>query len=198
MTHPSAIAVGTEKLSVRRMSRHELPIVSPGTHRRGLQRAMCMSAVPGRCDDEVGWVAELHGRIAGFIVCRVVLPAAASTLQRVARGLQRLLNIQTAPFCLELLDVLSQNEPCPAVEQCLLDYVLADLQRRWPEVPIVVQERNLTAQLLLREARYKAIRVLRGYFGEEDGYLMTQEPKDFFPRCDQTSDYALAQFPVFG
>jgi ribosomal protein S18 acetylase RimI-like enzyme len=39
-----------------------------------------------------------------------------------------------------------------------------------------VPESNLQAQLLLREAGFKAVRVLRAYFGEEDGYLMERQP----------------------
>lgn len=39
-----------------------------------------------------------------------------------------------------------------------------------------VPEGNLGAQLLLREGGFKAVRVLRGYFGEEDGYLMERLP----------------------
>ena len=39
-----------------------------------------------------------------------------------------------------------------------------------------VPEGNLAAQLVLREAGYKAVRVLRGYFGDEDGYLMEKLP----------------------
>jgi len=43
-------------------------------------------------------------------------------------------------------------------------------------IQTTVPEGNLPAQLLLRLAGYKAIRVLRGYFGPEDGYLMELRP----------------------
>jgi ribosomal protein S18 acetylase RimI-like enzyme len=39
-----------------------------------------------------------------------------------------------------------------------------------------VPESNLQAQLLLRAAGFKAVRVLRAYYGEEDGYLMERQP----------------------
>jgi ribosomal-protein-alanine N-acetyltransferase len=43
-------------------------------------------------------------------------------------------------------------------------------------IQTTVPESNLSAQLLLRQAGYKAIRVLRGYFGAEDGYLLERRP----------------------
>jgi ribosomal protein S18 acetylase RimI-like enzyme len=41
-------------------------------------------------------------------------------------------------------------------------------------VQTVVPETNLEIQLLLRAAGFRATRVLRGHFAEEDGYLMEQ------------------------
>jgi len=47
-------------------------------------------------------------------------------------------------------------------------------ERRWVELE--VRESNLAAQLLYRKAGYRAIEILRKYYGEEDGYLMRHEP----------------------
>jgi ribosomal protein S18 acetylase RimI-like enzyme len=43
-------------------------------------------------------------------------------------------------------------------------------------IQTTVPDSNLPAQLLLREAGFMAVRVLRGYFGEDDGYVMEREP----------------------
>jgi len=73
-----------------------------------------------------------------------------------------------------LLDLVVGSDPVLAVvEQVLLRRLLEDLERSWGRVPVVVPERNLAAQVFLRNARYRAVRVLRGHFGDEDGYLMT-------------------------
>ncbi len=44
-----------------------------------------------------------------------------------------------------------------------------------PAIVLDVQESNLSAQLLYRKAGYLAVQVLRGHYGEEDGYRMRKE-----------------------
>jgi ribosomal protein S18 acetylase RimI-like enzyme len=46
------------------------------------------------------------------------------------------------------------------------------LRRPGDFVRATVPETNLPAQLLLRDAGFRALSVVRGYFGTEDGYLM--------------------------
>jgi ribosomal protein S18 acetylase RimI-like enzyme len=45
-----------------------------------------------------------------------------------------------------------------------------------PVLRATVPESNLPFQLLLRGAGYKAVRVCRGHFDGEDGYLMERNP----------------------
>jgi len=49
-----------------------------------------------------------------------------------------------------------------------------DERLRLPEdcIQATVPESNLSVQLFLRSLGYKALRVLRGYYGDEDAYIM--------------------------
>ena len=77
------------------------------------------------------------------------------------------------PLYVELLDLLVQPDPTwPGLEHALLKRLTEEIQRSWGHVPVVVPESNLTAQLFLRDAGYRAVRVFHSYFGDEDGYLM--------------------------
>jgi len=58
----------------------------------------------------------------------------------------------------------------------LLGRLTKKLRHADDRIHATVPEGNLGAQLLLREGGYKAVRVLRGYFGEEDGYMMEKQP----------------------
>jgi ribosomal protein S18 acetylase RimI-like enzyme len=41
-------------------------------------------------------------------------------------------------------------------------------------VQVVVPETNLVVQVFLRQSGYKAVRILRGHFGDRDGYAMAR------------------------
>jgi ribosomal protein S18 acetylase RimI-like enzyme len=41
-------------------------------------------------------------------------------------------------------------------------------------VELEVHESNLAAQLLYRRSGYRAVEILRGYYGSEDAYRMTK------------------------
>ena len=79
------------------------------------------------------------------------------------------------PLHVELLDVTAAPAPYwDAVERALLGRWVEELHCSCGRAPLVVPESNLAVQLFLREARYRAVRVLKDYYGDEDGYLMTQ------------------------
>jgi len=58
----------------------------------------------------------------------------------------------------------------------LLGRLAKKLRHADDRIHSTVPESNLGAQLMLRAGGYKAVRVLRGYFGDEDGYVMEREP----------------------
>ena len=63
--------------------------------------------------------------------------------------------------------------------------------------PVVLPESNLAVQLFLRNAPYRAVRVLRGYYGDEDGYFMAQASPwrrhELQPQCGMVSSWSSAK-----
>jgi len=147
---------------------------------------------PGEAElprEQVGWVAEVRGRGAGSLVCALVLPKAdppsTHSLPRLTHFLENLFGRpKKLPVRVELLRYEVNGGPAgEAVERALLRRLLGELQSDWSRVPVVVPERCLAAQVALRGARYRAVRVLHAYFGDEDGYLLADEytVPDFSP-----------------
>lgn len=181
MNEGSTITAGIAEPKIRPMNHNELPTVfGMSLRRRSIERVSDVGDAD-RQREQVGWVAEVQGRSAGFAVCAVVQPAAASQganpLRSLTQLFRRLLGLSHAqPQYVEMLDLVVEPDPAWAeVEQALLRRLMEELQLSWGRVPVVVPERNLEAQVFLRDARYKAIRVLHAYYGDEDGYLMTDE-----------------------
>lgn len=162
--------------TVRLMSPTEVPNVLPTSLRRHYVDSASDPLEAGRRREQVGWVAEVQGRLTGAVVCAVVQATASSQganpLRWLGRLVQSLLGRRSdSPLYIELLN-LAVEPTDEAVEQALLRRLLEELQGSWNRVPVVLPESNLAAQLFLRSFRYKAIRVLHAYFGDEDGYLM--------------------------
>lgn len=44
-----------------------------------------------------------------------------------------------------------------------------------PRIQLEVRETNLAAQLLYRRSGYRAVEIVRSYYGDQDGYRMTKE-----------------------
>jgi ribosomal protein S18 acetylase RimI-like enzyme len=106
------------------------------------------------CAGGAVWVAESQGRLVACLAFLVV-----------ARHPQ--------PSHIDLLNVAVD----PALRRRgLATALLQRLAQEWPSrLQATVPESNLPAQLLLRAGGYRAVRVLRGYFGVEDGYLLQRE-----------------------
>ena len=66
------------------------------------------------------------------------------------------------------------------VDVKLIKSLIDDLRRgRCESIYIRVNERDLQLQLSLKGLKFKAIKVIRGYYGEDDAYLMKYElPED--------------------
>jgi ribosomal-protein-alanine N-acetyltransferase len=94
------------------------------------------------------WLAEAHGRVVASLAL-VVTPEPRHV---------ELLNVAVAPLWRRR-----------GLGRALLEHLARD---RPGLIQATVPESNLPAQLLLRVAGYRAVRVLRGYFGTEDGYLL--------------------------
>ncbi len=97
-----------------------------------------------------GWVAELGGRVVGFVVFRAG-PDGGLTL----------LNLGVAAYWRR-----------QGVGRAMLGKLLDRARATGAGLRATVPESNLPAQLLLRDAGFRAVGVVRGHFGGEDGYLM--------------------------
>jgi ribosomal protein S18 acetylase RimI-like enzyme len=129
--------------------------------------------------ETVGYVALDRERVAGFALCSIVRPPevfdpnGAGFLDRLfawlrGRGRRRrhleLFGLGVVPDC-----------PRPEVERALLEAIVWDFGDRAETIRAVVPETSVAAQTFLRGRGFQAVRVFRGYYGREDGYLMRRE-----------------------
>jgi ribosomal-protein-alanine N-acetyltransferase len=104
-----------------------------------------------RCRDCIGMVAEAKGKLIGFVVYRLDRSLREAHVKNVAvtpawrrRGVGRSL-------------------------LALVDDVWSEGYER---IRMVVPETSVSLQLLLRAGGFRAVRVLRGWYGEEHAFLM--------------------------
>jgi ribosomal-protein-alanine N-acetyltransferase len=104
-----------------------------------------------RSPDTIGLVAEVNGRVIGFLVYRL------------DRSLHEVFvkTIAVAPAWRR-----------HGVGRALLRAVDRHLSQGYDGVRMVVPETSLLLQLLLRDGAYRAVRLLRNWYGEEHAYLM--------------------------
>ncbi len=124
-----------------------------------------------------GAVAEIEGQTVGFVVYQVTLPPGGSK----PTVLKKLL-LWCLPWCrgalasprhvdLRFIAVLPQWHR-QGIGRALLEKVRQAFRRSGDHLQAVVPETNLPVQLLLRDAGYRAVRVVPDYYGSEDGYVM--------------------------
>jgi ribosomal-protein-alanine N-acetyltransferase len=106
-------------------------------------------------------VAEVRDRVVGFLIYRVALPTEMEPDVELGTMRITLLNVAVAPAW--------QRQ---GVGRALIERFKNKLSGPQDHIEAVVPESNLAAQLLLRETGFKAVRILRGHFDDEDGYLM--------------------------
>jgi ribosomal protein S18 acetylase RimI-like enzyme len=58
------------------------------------------------------------------------------------------------------------------IGRALLEEIHQAFRQSGDDIQATVPETNLPVQLFLRDAGYKAVRVVPGCFGSEDGYVM--------------------------
>ena len=125
-------------------------------------------------------VVEASGRLAGFAIgsIRHVVATPRRWGATCAGLFRRLIVRRENRLVLDLFDVAMAADTGEAeLEHALLERLYQELRQRGQCVRIVVPESSLPAQVFLHEAGYRAVRVLRGYYGDQDGYLMQTRPK---------------------
>jgi ribosomal protein S18 acetylase RimI-like enzyme len=124
-----------------------------------------------------GWVAEINGRVVAFLIYVVGLQPAQNS-DDPATGCTNRIDSASRPHTGQPLHITLLNMAVAPVWQrtglgrALLAKLNQALQHPRDRIQTTVPESNLAAQLTLRAAGYKAIRVLRGFFDTEDGYLL--------------------------
>jgi ribosomal protein S18 acetylase RimI-like enzyme len=135
------------------------------------------------------WLLEGNGRLAGFALASVrYVSGLPLGLRRALVCVWRKLTWQRrAKALVDVFDVaLAPGQDCPGAEQLLLDRLHKALCADACYLRIVVPEASLPAQLFLRQAGYQAVRLLHGYYGDQDGYLMVRP-------SEQVSAHSLEQ-----
>jgi ribosomal protein S18 acetylase RimI-like enzyme len=180
MRDSTNVSLLTPKLTLRRLVRRDLPRISELTEQGQALRSAGSQRSPGpRAHERLGYIAEADGRLAGYLICSVRRRGG----QRTPKGgnlwirfLHRLIHLSRSfRLQIDLLDLAVAPEwPAADVEPVLLARLDQEVRRRGRAVELIVPETNLPAQLFLRETGYRAIEVLRGHYGREDGYLMVR------------------------
>jgi ribosomal protein S18 acetylase RimI-like enzyme len=120
------------------------------------------------------WVASIHSVIVGYLVYQLLPEAETAGADKSVSAAGGEGAGTAAPMCV----VLRQLYVVPdwqrrGIGRALIERFMPRLsQQDGYRIETVVPESNLPVQLLLRSAGYRAIRVLRRHFREEDAYLM--------------------------
>ncbi len=122
-------------------------------------------------------LAEMNGAAVGFALYRAADAVEAGRLRLVGRALwwcrrcwRR--SARPLPLSVELLRIgVLPDRRRQGIGRALLQRIHREFVRRGGAIRATVPESELAVELLLRDAGYKAIRILRGHFGSEDGYV---------------------------
>lgn len=127
--------------------------------------------------DTAGCVAEVGDRVVGYLIYSVPAHQDDEVSDEGPTVRQRLQQ-KKKPAAPQPLRIVLRNVAVArewqrrGVAKSLLERFERKLRHENDRIQAIVPESNLAIQLLLREAGYKAVKVLRDYFGNEDGYLM--------------------------
>ncbi len=124
----------------------------------------------------VGQVAEVEGELVGFVIYSVPPVSAAAEEGKSNRRphfLREPLDQQAGSIEIVLLNLAVDSEwRRRGVARALVAKLTKKLRHPDDRILATVPESNLPAQLLLRDAHFRAVRILHGYYGDEDGYVM--------------------------
>jgi ribosomal protein S18 acetylase RimI-like enzyme len=127
--------------------------------------------------DVSSWVAEVGDQVVGFVVCRIHPRRERVMVTKSSAGKGREVvwrnDPAQRPLRFELLHVAVAPEyQRRSVGRALLARFDERLREAEDSIAATVPESNLAVQLFLRSLGYKAVRVERGYYGDEDAYVL--------------------------
>jgi hypothetical protein len=166
------------QIKVRRLTAGDLPRVLRTVRQtqpppwRGWEFIACV-----RSGEVIGYLAEVQGQLAGFVLCtpvRMTDSSSPSYFGALVQVFRRLMGRRVPGLvCVNMLEAfVGAVWSGSTTMQELLERLDRELHRRGSHIGVVVPEAHLAPQLYLRGAGYQATRVLHEYFGDEDGYLM--------------------------
>jgi ribosomal-protein-alanine N-acetyltransferase len=125
-----------------------------------------------RCTDRINLVATIKSYVVGFTISQLLCEFDPALAEVVPTG-----DDKTAapppPVLVSILHLaVASDWQRRGVGQAMLRKLDPFLRQPADRIEAAVPETNLPAQLLLRSVGYRALRVLRGYFGADDAYLM--------------------------
>lgn len=131
--------------------------------------------------DTAGCVAEVGDRVVGYLIYSVPSNQEDEFETEEPSSVRQRWRQKRKPTTLQPLRIILRNVAVAhewqrqGVGQALLERFERKLRHPEDRIQAIVPESNLPMQLLLREAGYQAVRVLRNHFGIEDGYLMERQ-----------------------
>jgi ribosomal protein S18 acetylase RimI-like enzyme len=159
-------------LTVRAMEPADLPrLLALEMQRLGSRRIQKDSPIRLPSDDQGIWVAAIQNALVGYLIYQI-LPEESDSLKPTSPAKKALLSVQTPRIVLQHVYVANDWHR-RGIGRALVERFEPDVSRHegmWIEA--AVPESNLPMQVLLRSLGYKAVRVLRSYYGDEDAYLM--------------------------
>ncbi len=128
--------------------------------------------------DTAGCVAEVGDRVVGYLIYSVPAQQGGEDEADGAPSVRERWHKKAKPATPQPLRIILRNIAVArewqrrGIGKSLLERFERKLRHNEDRIQAIIPESNLPMQLLLREAGYVALRVLREYFGNEDGYLM--------------------------
>jgi ribosomal protein S18 acetylase RimI-like enzyme len=126
-----------------------------------------------------GWVAEVEGRVVGFLIYVVSLqPQREDLTKEVSKEHPHWAKWfrPRQPLHVTLLNlaIVGDYQRC-GLGRLLVGRLNQEFTHPQDRIQATVPESNLSVQCLLRETDYRAVRIFRGYYDSEDGYLMERK-----------------------